>query len=110
MTPLLPNIIVPGFILSVSVENFTSARGLLELNWARRLLETLRSRVLVSSVKLRTSRSHMSSAMPSVFRFTFVRLEHAVEVSDYLFKFGFRVQKAGGWGGGGVQSDLENCA
>ena len=69
MTPLLPNIIVPGFILSVSVENFTSARGLLELNWARRLLETLRSRVLVSSVKLRTSRSHTSSVMPSVLRF-----------------------------------------
>lgn len=69
VTSLLPNIIVPGFILIVSVENCTSARGPLELNWARTLLETSRSRFLVSSLKLRTSRSHMSSALPSVLRF-----------------------------------------
>ena len=59
---------------SVSVENCTSARGLLELNWVRRLLETSRSRFLVSYSKLRTSRSHMSSALPSVLRFEVSRL------------------------------------
>ena len=102
MTPLLPSIIVPGFIPSVSVENWTCARGLLEPNWAQRLLETLRSKFLVSSVKLRRTRSHMSSALLSVLRFE-VYVCTARERSRgerFRHQTGFRVPR--GWGVEGV--------
>ena len=47
-------------------------------------IETLRLRFLGISREPRTSRSHVTRALPSGlrFEFTFVRLEHAPEVSD----------------------------
>ena len=56
-------------MLSASVEKWTGVWGPQEPNWARRLLGTLRSRFLVSSLKLWTSRSHMSSTLPLVLWF-----------------------------------------